>query len=145
MRRFRPGHSYDPEMDHTTWGTKYNPQFIMRNASPLQKAFIRDKAAQSLRRISAKRRAASVDQREAREQAEARCADLIRQVVQALEFAMTEMMEHQPRGQYQKSVNQHFLAKVLWDLKTKCGVKFTDSEFNPYPARKPIAPDPDNP
>jgi hypothetical protein len=69
----------------------------------------------------------------AREQAEQRTADALRQAVAMLEFAITELNEHSPpKASFRHAVKPLNIINAIHDLKTKCGVAFehgSSSEF----------------
>lgn len=134
MRRFSTKVNYDPALDPATWDG-FNPLKVSKNVPSWKKELngYKSGASKHNQNISATRKSAA----SLREEAEMRTADLVRKIVAALEFSMRELMEVRAPSNYTRHVNQFQIHNALFHLKTKCGVKFTDSEFDPY-AKKEV-------
>lgn len=125
MRRGSIKRSYDPELDWRTWKDCQIPIFAAKNSPQWKKELRGYNLGHSQRIQTIKNNAAAKVQ--TRQQAEEKVADLVRKVVGALEFAMTELQQIPAPARYQKAVSQFQLAKIIFDLKNKCGVKFEDA------------------
>lgn len=131
MRRISNTVRYDPALDPVTW-RGFNPILMANNASPLKKALAQGKRSAALREKQRIVSPAQEQKRNRREEAEQRTAELVRKVVAALEFSMTELMAVPAPAQYERAVNQLQLHNVIVHLKTKCGVSFDSAPDNPF-------------
>ncbi len=129
MRRFSVGHKYDPLMDSATWRDGYNPGFY-KTDDPLKKVFIQSKLSANGRLTGSKTHAVAVGRAAEREAAELQVAETVKQAVAALEMALHLLNGIAAPSQYHHHVNQKQVHNAVFHLKTKCGVKFEDSEFS---------------
>lgn len=128
MRRISVSAKYDPACDPTTWDG-YNPTKMPPPPQWRSELWHHKGVHAAAAKANAKRPLAA---RERREAAEQRLADLVRTVVSALEFNMSELMEIGAVSGAKSHINQLQIHNALVLLKTKCGVKFSQEEFDPY-------------
>lgn len=138
MRRFSTRVPYDPVLDPATWGG-WSPAAAAKNTPQFKRDIRNAKGVRTRAKLDAPRKAAVADAAAHREQAEARAAEAIRKAVAILEFAISGLNETPAPTQYRMQVRQHRLVNAVFDLKSKCGVKFTQAEFDPYAPRRPGA------
>jgi hypothetical protein len=127
MRRERIQHEYDPALDATTW-RGYNPTKFRPSSDPIKRGLALGKISAASRALHRKNRPGHEAKRVARENAEKAAEETVRLVVGALEMALTQLNEIPAPSQYEQHVNQKQVHNAVSHLKTKCGVRFDDSE-----------------
>ena len=129
MRRFSTKVKYDPEMDSANW-RGYNPIFAALNSPQWKKELRASNTSKRMRSISAARR----PKIEERLKSEEQIAELVRQCVSALRFALTELQQvPRPSTNYHSPVNLKQLHNTIWSLRNKCGVSFPpDDDDNAF-------------